>query len=90
MMPFRVGEVSLAEALHLSIEGHFGAGGMGPKMASAIKFVQDGGARAIISSLDKAFDARGGKSGTRIVPDAAARESRAPRKRHTVSLQEAS
>jgi carbamate kinase len=37
-------------------------------MASAIKFVQEGGARAIISSLDKAVEALEGKTGTIILP----------------------
>lgn len=81
-----VGEVSLAEALDLAAEGHFLAGSMGPKMASAIKFVEDGGARAIISSLETAVAALGGKTGTRIVPDAPATRPRASRKRRAVSL----
>jgi hypothetical protein len=52
--------------------------------------VQDGGAWATIGSLGKAVDALAGKTGTRIVPDAGTRDSRAPRKRHTASLQQAS
>jgi carbamate kinase len=76
-----VGGVSLAEAVDLAAEGPFLAGSMGPKIASAIKFVQDGGARASISSLDGAVDGLAGKTG---------RDSRAPRKRHTASLQQAS
>ena len=42
------------------------AGSMGPKVASAIKFVEDGGQRAIITSLDKSVDALAGKCGTII------------------------
>jgi carbamate kinase len=37
-------------------------------MASAIKFVEEGGTRAIVSSLDKAIEALSGKTGTIIVP----------------------
>ena len=63
-----VGEVTVAEAQRLVAEGHFLPGSMGPKVASAIKFVEEGGARAIISSLDKAVEALSGKTGTIIVP----------------------
>lgn len=61
-----VGAVSADEMKKLAAEGHFLAGSMGPKVASAIKFVEDGGQRAIITSLDKAVDALGGKTGTII------------------------
>ena len=63
-----IGEVTVAEAQRLADEGHFLPGSMGPKVASAIKFVEEGGARAIISSLDKAVEALAGKTGTIIVP----------------------
>ena len=63
-----VGEVTVAEAQRLVAEGHFLPGSMGPKVDSAIKFVEEGGARAIISSLDKAVEALSGKTGTIIVP----------------------
>ncbi len=63
-----IGEVTVAEAQRLADEGHFLPGSMGPKVASAIKFVQDGGKRAIISSLDKTVEAFEGKTGTIIVP----------------------
>jgi carbamate kinase len=61
-------EVTCAEAVKLAAEGHFLSGSMGPKMASAIKFVEEGGTRAIISSLDKAVAALAGETGTVIVP----------------------
>lgn len=63
-----IGEVTVAEAQRLAAEGHFLPGSMGPKVASAIKFVEEGGARAIISSLDKAVEALAGRTGTIIVP----------------------
>jgi carbamate kinase len=63
-----IGEVTVARAQQLAAEGHFLPGSMGPKVASAIKFVEEGGARAIISSLDKAVEALEGKTGTIIVP----------------------
>jgi carbamate kinase len=81
-----VGQVSLAEAMDLEAEGHFLAGSMGPKMISAIKFVEDGGTRAIISSLDKAVDALAGKTGTVIVPDARVRTRLTPGRSHAERL----
>jgi carbamate kinase len=61
-----VGEVKLADIKQYASEGHFLAGSMGPKVASAMKFVEWGGDRAIITSLDKAVDALDGRCGTII------------------------
>lgn len=63
-----IGEITVAEAKRLADEGHFLPGSMGPKVASAIKFVEEGGKRSIISSLDKAVEALEGRTGTIIVP----------------------
>ena len=62
----RVGDVTCDEAKRLAAEGHFLAGSMGPKVASAIKFVEEGGVRSIITSLDKAVEGFEGKTGTII------------------------
>jgi carbamate kinase len=40
---------------------------MEPKMLAAIRFIEWGGKRSIITSLDKAYDAIEGKTGTEIV-----------------------
>ena len=40
--------------------------GMGPKVKACIRFLEWGGERAIITSLDKAVEALEGKTGTRI------------------------
>jgi carbamate kinase len=61
-----VGKVSLSEMKKLAEEGHFLAGSMGPKVGAAMKFVEEGGQRSIISSLNKALDALEGKTGTII------------------------
>lgn len=61
-----VGEVKIADMKAYYDEGHFLAGSMGPKVASAMKFVEWGGDRAIITSLDKAVDALDGRCGTII------------------------
>lgn len=74
-----IGEVTVTEAKELAAQGHFLAGSMGPKVASAIKFVQDGGTQAIITSLDQAVEALAGRTGTRIVPDVPSSDATAAR-----------
>jgi carbamate kinase len=62
-----LGAITLSEAKKHLEEGHFLAGSMGPKVKACIRFLEWGGKRAIITSLDKAVDALEGKTGTRIV-----------------------
>ena len=59
-------EVSLADAKKYLAEGHFLAGSMGPKVRACVRFLEWGGRRAIITSLDKAVEALDGKTGTQI------------------------
>ncbi|MDY6881062.1 MAG: carbamate kinase [Desulfatiglans sp.] len=47
--------------------GHFPPGSMGPKVTSAIQFLQGGGKRAVISSLNAIEEALDGKAGTEII-----------------------
>jgi len=61
-------EMTISEAKRYLGEGHFKAGSMGPKVEAAMGFVERGGERAIITSLDKAADALEGRTGTHIVP----------------------
>jgi len=49
-------------------EGHFLAGSMGPKVKACVRFLEWGGKKAIITSLDRAVDALEGRTGTHIVP----------------------
>jgi carbamate kinase len=49
-------------------EGHFLAGSMGPKVKACIRFLEWGGKKAVITSLDRAIDALDGKTGTIIIP----------------------
>lgn len=49
-------------------EGQFPAGSMGPKIESSIRFLRDGGSRAVITSLAMAEEALAGKAGTTIFP----------------------
>lgn len=46
--------------------GEFPAGSMGPKVESALKFVQDGGREAVITSLPRLRDALAGRAGTHV------------------------
>lgn len=61
-----IGQITLAEAKRYLDEGHFLAGSMGPKVKACIRFLEWGGERAIITSLDKAVEALEGKTGTTI------------------------
>lgn len=47
-------------------EGHFPPGSMGPKILSAIRFLESGGEKVIITDLDHAYEALQGETGTHI------------------------
>jgi carbamate kinase len=59
--------MTVSEARRYSNEGHFLPGSMGPKVEACIKFVEQGGEKAIITSLAKAADALEGRAGTTVV-----------------------
>lgn len=61
--------VTLNEIIALINEGHFAAGSMGPKIQSAVQFLQGGGKRVVIGHLDEAIKALSGETGTHIVND---------------------
>jgi len=56
--------LNLEEARKLLAEGHFKAGSMGPKVTAAVRFIEQGGEMAVISSLNNAASALVGQSGT--------------------------
>lgn len=60
-------EMTLQEAKQYLKEGHFPPGSMGPKMQAAIEFLQAGGKKAIITSLDCIESAIKGEGGTQII-----------------------
>jgi len=60
-------QITVAEAKKYAEEGHFAKGSMGPKVRAAIRFVEAGGEKSVITSLDKAFDALEGRAGTTII-----------------------
>jgi len=59
----------LEQAKKYLVEGHFPSGSMGPKIEACIRFIEYGGARAIVTCLDCADDALDGREGTHILPD---------------------
>ncbi len=62
-------EVSVSEVREHLDAGQFPAGSMGPKIESAIRFIEGGGKRVIIAHLEEALPALRGETGTHIVPD---------------------
>jgi carbamate kinase len=64
-----VGTVTVSRMREHAAEGHFASGSMGPKVDAACRFVENGGARAVITSLDQITDAVTGDAGTVVVPD---------------------
>jgi carbamate kinase len=58
--------LSLAQAKKYFSEGQFPRGSMGPKIQAAINFLEQGGEKVIITSIDNALDAVKNDSGTVI------------------------
>jgi carbamate kinase len=69
LLPEPIDRMTVAEAKTLGRRGEFGAGSMGPKVEAAVRFVADGGERAVIAELGDAVAALAGDAGTAIVPD---------------------
>ena len=69
-------QVTLRELKRLHRDGHFPPGSMGPKIDAAIRFVEGGGQRVIIASLEESMAALRGETGTHVVSDAAEEGSR--------------
>lgn len=61
-----IDKMTVDEAKGYLAQGHFLEGSMKPKIIACIRFIEIGGKKAIISSLDKAVDALEGKTGTLI------------------------
>jgi carbamate kinase len=59
--------LTVAEARRLLAAGEFPPGSMGPKVEAAVEFVDGGGDRAVITSLDRIAEAAAGRAGTTIV-----------------------
>lgn len=58
--------LTIAEAKKYLAEGHFPPGSMGPKIEAAIQFLETGGVRALISSVENVIEAVYEETGTWI------------------------
>lgn len=65
-----LGRIDVRRMRALAAEGPFASGSMGPKVEAACRFVEQGGTRAVISTLDHIVDAVAGDVGTVVVPSA--------------------
>jgi carbamate kinase len=59
-------KLTVAQARHCMVEGHFSEGSMLPKIQAAISFLESGGKRAVITSIETIEDAVSGRAGTEI------------------------
>jgi carbamate kinase len=64
--------ITVAQARAFLAAGEFPAGSMGPKIASAIEFVEGGGEECIITCTERVASAIRGAAGTHIVMHMAA------------------
>ncbi len=60
--------LTLSQAARFLKEGHFPPGSMGPKIEACMKFIAQGGKRAVITSIDAIEQAVAGEAGTEIIP----------------------
>ena len=58
-----------AEIRSYQAQGQFPAGSMGPKIDAALRFLDGGGKRVVIGSIDQAVPALRGEAGTQILAD---------------------
>ncbi|TDQ52155.1 carbamate kinase [Actinorugispora endophytica] len=63
-----IGRISAAELARHAADGHFAGGSMGPKVEAALRFVAEGGGRAVITALDRLADGIAGTAGTVVEP----------------------
>ena len=65
-----IGRVTPEELRAIAGEGHFASGSMGPKVEAAIRFVEQGGQRSVITvdRIERPRAARRGRSSRRPAP----------------------
>lgn len=73
---FPLNDTTPGQLRALAADREFGSGSMGPKVEAAARFVEAGGARAVITSLDHILNAAAGNCGTVVLADAIDREDR--------------
>jgi carbamate kinase len=62
-----IGKMTVEECKTFLEQGQFPTGSMGPKIESAVRFLESGGDRVIITSMEMAEEALAGKAGTTII-----------------------
>ncbi len=62
-----ISQMQINEARDFLAGNKSGKGSMGPKVEAALKFVQSGGKRAVITSIEAISDSVQGKAGTQII-----------------------
>lgn len=62
-----IDSMTVSECRRYIAQGQFPPGSMGPKVESAVRFLQSGGGRAVIASLENAEEALAGRTGTTII-----------------------
>ncbi|MEI6669917.1 MAG: carbamate kinase [Acidobacteriota bacterium] len=62
-----LGRVTASELAAYHAEGHFPPGNMGPKVESALRFLENGGREVIITSYERLFESVRGDAGTHVV-----------------------
>jgi carbamate kinase len=62
-----LGRVTTAEARKHAAAGQFARGSMGPKVEAALRFIEAGGSRAVITSLEHIADAVGGDTAGTVI-----------------------
>lgn len=60
--------LTVADADRYQAEGQFPPGSMGPKVEACVRFIRNGGHKAVICHLDEITAAMAGNAGTAIVP----------------------
>jgi len=63
-----IGHVTLRDIRRFHEEGHFPPGSMGPKIEAAIRFLEAGGRRVVITLPERMGAALEGRAGTTIIP----------------------
>ena len=63
-----LGRVTPGRLRELAADGEFDAGSMGPKAAACAEFVDGGGERAVITSLESVGAGAAGRAGTVVEP----------------------
>ena len=63
-----IAKMTVTEAEHYMLQGHFASGSMLPKIRAAADYVKATGGKALITSPEKMLEAFGKKTGTFIIP----------------------